>query len=281
MPEVTNKRENQMIGRKATVGLALLCALLFSALAVQGASAAGTTAYTCVKVPVGEFGDPHCDNGPSGEYEHELIPVEKTTEVTSHNQKTKNETKESTTAVLHAIKAGAQVTITCKKVHGTGSLTNTEEAKVMHAGGTVTVTYSECEVSNPKKCTVKQPIVAEAKSKTWEKGKEMGVEFSPKEAGKPFVNITLEGAECGPKGTFEVLGSVIGTPGGTSEGKGATLYFNASKEEEELFLKQKPITGMQKLTFGGTPALLTSTETVEMKEKEPTTGKAISLTTSL
>ena len=150
-------------------------------------------------------------------------------------------------------------------------MTNTKEGEVHHAGGTATITYSECMVSAPEKCVVKEPIVAETNAKTWEKGEEMGVEFTAK--GENFTEIVLEnkGAEkCGVKGTFPIKGSVIGTPGNTFNGKGATLYFKENEAGK---------TAMQNLKFGAAEASYTGVETIEMKEKEPTTGNAITLTT--
>src|SRR4051794_22799207 len=57
----TTKGDHQMIGRRAVGGLALLCALLFSAFASQSAFAE-TTAFECTKSAATlDFSDAHCD----------------------------------------------------------------------------------------------------------------------------------------------------------------------------------------------------------------------------
>ena len=69
-----------MTGRRAVVGLCMLCALAFSAIAAQAASAESTTAYKC-KVPAegdeaigGAFTAPHCiTRNPEGNYPHVKI----------------------------------------------------------------------------------------------------------------------------------------------------------------------------------------------------------------
>jgi hypothetical protein len=57
-----------MSGRKAIVGLSLLCALVFCAFGAATASAAGgSTAFTCVKgAASADFEDEHCDKGKVG-----------------------------------------------------------------------------------------------------------------------------------------------------------------------------------------------------------------------
>ena len=86
-----------MIGRKAVIGLSLLSALLFSAFAVQSASALvvkvskNTTAFTCVKTEPnkGDLKDAHCDekvDPNKGEYKHDAIALNTTTTVAATNQ---------------------------------------------------------------------------------------------------------------------------------------------------------------------------------------------------
>jgi hypothetical protein len=263
-----------MIGRKATVGLALLCALLFSAFAAQSASALlGTTAVTCAEKGTEDFADPHCDRHvgpPEGKFGH--IAIEGETPIEATNNKTKNETKESTPAILKGTAGGAATEITCTVVTGTATATNKEVEKVMVNEGTkVTVEYSKCTVQKPLKCTVKEPIkVEKATSKTVNNQgtskTEMGLEFKP-EAGKPFTTITYEGAECGLKGsTLEVLGTAVatGSAGSTETTKysGATLLFTATMTNATL-------------TFGGKPAEFSNANTIQMSGG----GNPIALTT--
>jgi hypothetical protein len=263
-----------MIGRKATVGLALLCALLFSAFAAQSASAVkGTTLNTCSPDAVKkDFADEHCDREvgpPEGKFGH--VKIEEPTEIEGRFIATKNETKESTPAILKGTAGGAATEITCTEMTSSETATNEEVEKVMRVSGVkVTVEYSKCTVQKPLKCTVKEPIKVEKASSVTVNNQgtsktEMGVEFKP-EAGKPFTTITYEGAECGLKGsTLEVQGTVVATGSrGSTEtvsSSGATALITLSMSKETL-------------TFGGKPAELSITATPKMVE-----GKPLSLTT--
>jgi len=268
-----------MIGRKATVGLALLCALLFSAFAAQSASAVkGTTAFTCDSgAATKDFADEHCDREvgpPEAAFGHTEIKEGTKTEIEATNNKTKNETKESTPAILKGTAGGAATEITCTVVSATATTTNEEVAKVMqNSGEKLNAKFEKCTVQKPAKCTVKEPIEVkngttitlnnQGTSKT-----EMGLEFKP-EAGKPFTSITYEGAECGLKGnTLNVEGTAVGTGSrGSTEtvsSSGATLLFTNSMTKETL-------------TFGGKAAEFSSSNTIIMKEAS---GKPITLTTS-
>jgi len=106
-----------MIGRRAVVGFSLLCLLSFSAFAATSAPAAlktsnNTTAFTCVKGGgQKDFKDVHCDEAvtaETGEFGHELIPLNTTTE---------GEATNTTNAVLKGeVVGGGKVTITCTVV---------------------------------------------------------------------------------------------------------------------------------------------------------------------
>jgi hypothetical protein len=262
-----------MTGRRAAVGLSLLCALVFSAFAAQSASALGTTAFTC-KPFVGVagskgFSDEHCEKAAEGisvKFVHEAFAG--ATGVVGTNEKTASETTKSTTAVLHTITVGLEVTIECKKVSSTGTLENKEienaekQKEMVAAGSAVTISYSECTVSKPLKagveiCQVKEPIVAKANSTTV---KQENVTFSP--SGANFTEITLENKApevCTIKGTFPITGNAIGKPAGPATAPGATLVF----------------TGEGSLKFGASAASLTATETIRMSGAG---GNPISLT---
>jgi hypothetical protein len=119
-----------------------------------------------------------------------------------------------------------QVEITCKKVKGTGTLTNEESFGSMKASGSATFEHSECAVGKPSGCKVKEPIVYSSSFKTYQSKTEMGLEFTPK-TGTDFGAITYSGESCVLKGnTIGISGAFKETPGGTSEGKGATLAFD-------------------------------------------------------
>jgi hypothetical protein len=263
-----------MIGRRAAVGLSLLCALLVCAFVAQSASAAAavnTTAFTCVEGG-GEkdFSDAHCDKkvtAGTGKFGHVAIEKGVATEVSVTNEKTKNETKESSATVQKGSIAGVKSEITCNTVTGTGSLTNEEPASKQHqVKGTITAEFSNCTVNKPAGfgCKVKQPIVVSSNIKGVEglgAGKnEMGLEFSP--TGEHFAQLVIEG--CIFKGTFNVDGTAIGTgtPAPTEKYSGATNLFTNAMTKETLKL-------------GGAAAEIESATTVTMKGG----GNPISLTT--
>jgi hypothetical protein len=266
-----------MIGRKATVGLALLCALLFSAFAAQIASAVkGTTAFTCDSgAATKDFADEHCDRHvgpPEGAFGHTEIKEGTKTEVETTNGKTKNETKESAPVVLKGTAGGAATEIVCTTVKGTGILTNVGGGVMQVEGEKLEAKYSSCTVQKPAKCVVKEPIelknlTAISRISLGASKNEMGGEYKP-EAGKPFTEISYEGAECGLKGTkLAIEGTAIATGSAgsteTTTYSGGTSLFTNSMTKETL-------------TFGGKAAEFSSTGTAVMKEAG---GKPITLTT--
>jgi hypothetical protein len=251
-----------MIGRRAAVGLSLLCALAFCAFAAQGASAKGTTAFTCAKVEpkTGKFADAHCDTGSSeGEFEHQAIT--ETTELELSNAKTKNATTEAEPSVLSGILLGAEVRVECKTVEGTGSLTNGVFEGTMRTTGTMVIKHSACTVTKPSKCKVKEPITYNSKFTTYQNATEMGLSVTPA-SGTEFGSFTLEGAECPIKQTFGISGSFELTPGGTAEGKGATLWFECKKGTLKWGGNAYELTGAITLRRkgGGNPIVFTTTE---------------------
>lgn len=245
-----------MIGRRATVGLALICGFLFCALAAQSASATlakNTTAFTCVKgAAAKDFSDPHCDTKVSpgtGEYGHESIKLGDTTKVVFTNAGTSSATKESTPAIFKAEPFKVKTEITCKTVKGEGTVTNEEpEAKVHRGSGSGTTEGTGCTVQKPLKCSVKEPIAVGAEAVPLEElgaeKNEMGGELKPVGGGKTFTTITFEGAECALKGKpFNVEGTAIGTAGTatqTEKQSGATVVFTNAMTKETLIVGAKP-----------------------------------------
>jgi hypothetical protein len=275
-----NKGDDQMIGRKATVGLSLLCALFFSAIAVQSAAAtAGTniTAFTCTKVAgTGEFKDAHCDKKEStaGGYNHEV--VKGTTEIEATNDLGTGGA--ASTQVLEGSPFKVATRIECNTLTGSGTVENSEpSAKVHKLTGKGTLNYTNCTVVKPTPCTVKEPIVATIGSVETTEGlvgpkgeaNAMGLDFNP-EPGKPFATVTLEGATCPLKGSpFPVEGFVTVTNGpGTAEPQtnkhsGATAVVTPA---------------MSTLTAAGRPATYEGIATYRMKTVDKT-GAAITTTT--
>lgn len=254
---------------RATVGLSLLCTLVFCAFEAQSASAApakNTTAFTCV--PEGgekDFSDAHCDKKvPAGEgkFGHVVIPLNETTEITVTNAKTKNETKEFSPTVFKFPFGGGNVEVVCKNVHGTGTLHNTEPVLQEHkVTGTLTIKVTECKVEKPVKCTVKEPIEFKTEFEGVEElgpNKDThGIEFRKHfEAAAPFIGITFEGAECGLKGkTAPIEGTMVatGAPSPKEQHSGATLIFTPEMTKETLKIGEKAVEHSGALTLRMAP----------------------------
>jgi hypothetical protein len=263
-----------MFARKAVVGLALLCALLFSAVAAQSASAIkGTTAFTCApqkeKAP---FKDAHCKEAvvSSPGFKHDAIAQDLTTFFHATNNKTKNNTTEHTPAILKGKIAGIAVTISCTKVFAHGTLTNKLEVeppneKEHYVHGHLTVHYTECKVTGPAGCKIPGETIEVPKATVTTTGKGDNVTFAPTE-GNEFVSFKFEGCTVPELNTeYKVLGSV------TAQSDGATLNFN-----------EAAITKANELTFGGQAAGLEGSITVsqaDATEESAKTGNAITLTT--
>lgn len=268
-----------MIGRGSTACLVLFWAVLFSAIAVQSASATAgtnTTAFTCVKVAAGaegEFKDEHCDSKTKtlNGYKHDAIAG--ATEVETTNESTSGVRVRWTLHIQFII----PIHLGCKIQVGTGIIENSEPSAGVHKiTGSLTRKSSNCEVVEPKKCTVKEPIIEEIGSIESQEGltgpkseaNAMGLELKAA-AGKPLTEITLEGAECALAGKpLPVEGSMIETSGPgeaeaqTSKWSGATKVVTTAPS-------------MSKLTAGGKAATLSSTTTYKMKGG----GNAITATT--
>jgi hypothetical protein len=251
-----------MIGRKAVIGLSLLCALAFTAFAAPSAQA-GTTMFTCVKGGgAQEFTEAHCaKNGHDDKNKYGHVGFAGTTKWVSTNKKTANTTVDHTTAILKGTLAGATAEISCTKVDGHGSLTNEEVGGKMRVQGTAVGTYSECTVTKPTKgCTVKQPIIFESNVSTVEEGATMGLRFTGSKAGEIFTEIFYEnkGAEkCsllnGGK-PFPTSGSMVATD------KGATLEFTAAHSKLLWGGKTVTYTAVDTVTSeAGTPLSMTTT----------------------
>ena len=278
-----------MNGRRAGLGVSLLCLLLFCAIGVQSASAAAgknTTGFTCVEKAGGDFKDAHCDEKvPAGEGKFAHVAIENgvATKIVVTNAKTKNSTKESTPGILKGELAGAKLEISCSVISGEGTATNEEEplAKEHKITSTGTTKFTSCTVIKPLKCTVKEPIEVAAEGEgveelqgakekeKKEKGTEMGGEIKPAGGGKTFISITLEGAECALKGTaFNVEGTAIvtGTPAPNEKHTGTTGVLTNAMTKETL-------------KIGGKPAEISAVVTARMAPVEGKEQNPVSATT--
>lgn len=260
-----------MIGRRTAVGLSLLCALLFSAIVVQSASAAkavNTTAFTCVeKGGNTDFEDAHCDKkvpAGTGKFGHVAIKNDETTEITIDNSVTGGA---EDPWVLAGKAFGAATEVTCNKVHGTGQLHNVETTGKHTLTGEVTIVLTGCSVQKPSKCDVKEPIEVKTTFEGVEglgpEGKGMGLEFKPKEGSLLFsLNYINNGAEsCALNGkSVKVEGSVLakGAPGPTAQHSGATVDYDHAE-----------LTMLGGLQCGGVAAGIENTLTLRMKDGNP------------
>ncbi len=292
-----------MIGRRATTGLALLCALMFCAFAAQSASAqvgthaTNTTAFTCVNVGAnkGEFKDEHCDEkvgAEKGSFAHKEFPESKaTTAIEVTNEKTSDDTTKAYSATLTVIHLGVHTEITCEvvksKAGGKNWIQNVEKEGKHTVEGTVEVEFTACKVLKPLKCEVTEPIQIIAKFKGVEglkgsgKEKTMGVEFTQDE-GKNFAELSFKnkGAEvCAFNGkTFPLTGAFTATgkpePSATNKHSGATSIFVPNKTEP-TGKQVKPAEEMQTLKFSTSTAHFDARLTTRMAEK----GNPITTTT--
>ncbi len=258
-----------MNGRRATVGLSLLCALVFCAFAAPSASAIpakNTTAFTCIQGGgFKDFQDQHCDQrvGPElGQFGHVPIPLNQTTEITVSNEKTSIGTFESTPTVLKFILGAKPVEISCKTVHGVGTMHNMEPLPQEHkVTGTLTVKATECKVLKPMKCFVKEPIEYKTEFEGVEglgpEANTHGIEFKPHvEEGGTLMTITLEGPECAFKGVIvPITGTMIATggPNPKEQHSGATQIFTNEMTKETLKAGGKPAEHSGALTLRMAP----------------------------
>lgn len=265
------------MARRSAVGLSLICALLFCALAAGGASAAegkNTTAFTCVEGG-GEkdFSDAHCDKkvaGGTGKFGHVAIKTGEATKIVVTNAGTKNETQEAAPIIQKGTILGIKSEIECKTLSGEGTLTNEEPSAGVHrVKGSITAKFTTCTVKKPALgCKVKEPIEVSSNVEGVEglgAGKnEMGLEFKP--TGEHFATLKIEG--CLVAGTFNVDGTAIatGTPAPTEKFTGATSIFTNAMTKETLKL-------------AGNVAEIESSSTVRMAPVEGKQQNPISLTT--
>lgn len=143
-----------MTVRRTVWGLSILCALLVNGVAVQGASAAGTTAYTCVATFSGaQFTENHCKTSAGGGagFHHVAIANNTTTEVTAG----------SGTVQLKATVGGILVELEASPISAFGWMENREEGGEMYADGQGSATFLGATVASPvaKGCEVFSDVI--------------------------------------------------------------------------------------------------------------------------
>jgi hypothetical protein len=238
-----------MNGRRAVIGLCMLCALAFSAVAAQGASAAGTTAYTCKKKSVeggAGFSKEHCKTTDAvttgAKFEHVAIPVNTTTILSISNKKVGAETLTTAPKFFHTTRAGVAM-----ELEATGVEPETETAEFpnmvfnrisgeeMYIEGEGRIKYTGVTVTKPagRSCTVTGGTITTKQLIASTKGLTSQLKFEPK-AGATGTFATFEVSGCstsGLNGTYESTGSVKGSV------NGATVDFSGTTTTEEKTLK--------------------------------------------
>lgn len=280
----TNQKERvvNMI-RKSILGLCMLCALAFSALAAQSASAAteGTTVFTCKKPAGGDpvvgtpFNAAHCkdaDTDVNGLWRHVEVAENTTTTVTGTTINTEGK---STPSFLESVQSGVIEQLESKLAHivpereGLKSwVTNKKDPTTgeHYIEGEVWLVFTEVSVTKPagKSCKVKGGEVLSKRLKFTSKGQGMTIEFEPKE-GTLFAEFEIEGCSLAAlNGKYEVKGKVKATPDGTT-----------------LATTHAGITEQGTLTVRGQKAGFESTATIEATDPEiiGDTDKPLSVTT--
>lgn len=235
-----------MTGRRAIIGLCMLCALAFSAFAAQGAAAAetkGTTAVTCKKEAAGSsFKTEHCkaSDGAGTAYGHVAFAQDTTTELELTNAKTNAETNGPTPTKLHSVTAGVELELEATTVSGTGTMFNRKNATTGEhfIEGEGTIVYSGVKVLKPagKGCKIftdnagvagAEGVIDTSVLTATSAGQGDDLKYTPKEAEKPFATFIVTSCTVGALNqTYEVKGSIKSEEGATS---GATAVFNRGK----------------------------------------------------
>lgn len=204
-----------MNGRRAAMGVAVLCALVFSAFAASSASA--NQIYTCKPATgVTGFADAHClapTSPPSTNFQHVLEEGE--IEITGTNANTAEGTTAARVSKLRGTAAGLETEVICTTVGGSGKAKN----EATWGQGTGVIEYSGCSVAKPagKGCVVTGGAVNTKELFATTKGLTGELEFTPV-SGTEFASVPISSCSVsGLNNTFPVTGSIKGTiEGGTT-----------------------------------------------------------------
>jgi len=220
-----------MSGRRAMVGLCMLCAFAFSAFAVQSASAAtkGTTLFTCVKEEGGAgFSREHCAPGDAvttgAKFKHVPVAENTTTEVTGTTINTEGV---PVPPRLFSVQSGVEEELESKLAHilyeNEGSKSWVTNAKDPETGehyyhGEVWLRFTEVSVIKPKEkgCKVVGGEVTTKKLKETTKGQGDEILFEPA-SGTVFAEFTIEGCSIlALNGLYKVEGKIKAQPNGAT-----------------------------------------------------------------
>ncbi|MGV1048664.1 MAG: hypothetical protein ACOYD4_09110 [Solirubrobacterales bacterium] len=247
-----------MIRRKTIIGLCSLCAIFVSAFAAQGASAAGTTAFTCKQVTKAEgtagFSKAHCKPADAvatnAKYEHFPIANGTKTEVAVSDLNTGGE---HTGAIVKFTVAGSAIELIAKEVSGSGTMSNSEVGGEMIASGEGSLKYSGvteslmgCKVTG-KPGGAKVVETKQLAATTAGVGDKLKV--TPNGA-TPFAEFELTECAIGPI-TIKVFDSAFGVPDGAT----VNTVHNTMTAEKTLRLQNAttgPLAGLEgTLTISG------------------------------
>jgi len=216
-----------MTGRRATIGIWMVCALAISAFAAQSASAAGTTAVTCVAGGgSNDFSENHCKTAQAGGGFGHVAITEQTSIKLAGGESS-----------LRLAFSGINVEFKSMSLSGTGTLENSLVGGEHVTSGKGVITYEGVTVKAPsgKGCAMAGEQVVTRELAATTAGQGMGLKFTPAE-GEMFAEFELVG--CGPtealkglNGRYIVTGSVIGTP------EGATTKFTHAGTTAQATLK--------------------------------------------
>jgi hypothetical protein len=232
-----------MIGRRAMIGLCMMCALIFSAIAAQGASAAsnGTTAFTCIESSEGvgvKWSDAHCKTeSATGKYRHVAVAENAETNVSVTNEVTSGVVSKP---LLESKQAGVAEQLTAGKVSCVGCvLTNrkNESTGEHFVDATGKLKYTEVTVTKPsgKGCKVKGGEVTTKELTATTAGQGDAAKFTPVTPAI-FAEFEIEGCSTEAlNGLYKVEGSLI------AEIAGATTKTTHAKVTEQgtLFVREQ------------------------------------------
>jgi hypothetical protein len=276
-----------MTARRTIIGLCMLCALAFSAIAAQSAAAAiGTTAFTCKAVTpaagTAGFSKEHCRPSDAvstnANFEHFAVGQDTTTEITGTAETTGGELENN---ILKATIAGVALSLSTKQVHVTGGYENKlDELTKEHYihGHEITVTYtnvvvtgaleSKCKVvTDSEGTTGEDGVIHTEKLTATSTGQGDSILLEPENPEKVFATFEIvkkPTQTCPIEATYKVTGSVTGVP------DGATLKFTHAQTTEKNTLK-----------LGGNKAGYEGSVTIKGKDPkiEGDTLKPLSVTT--
>jgi hypothetical protein len=259
----------------------MLCALMMSAVAAQGANAEtkGNTVFTCKKSAVagtGTLNDAHCkEQGGSKNFEHVGVAAETTTELTGSNILTGTE---RSTAVLNSTQAGIAEEIIAKKVSpgaGTPWVKNRTTGAEHYIEGEGKLLYSEVEVTKPagKGCAV---VGGQVETKQL-RATSMSTEGDPKLAEE--MKLKFEPAEGTLFAEFEITGCSTSALNGVYKVEGSLKTDSLETTGATLVSTEAAVTTQGKLTVRGQKAGIGGSLTIEGKDAVDSLYTPLSTTT--